>query len=215
MEKVVIIDYGMSNLHSVFSALNEVSNGQFDIQISQDHKDIENADKVVFPGQGAAADCMKQINSLRLIEPIKKAAAEKPFLGICMGMQVLLEYSDENNGTDCLGLIKGSVNAFLDSYAKANIEGLKIPHMGWNTIDIVKASPLLKDFDEEPRFYFAHSYHAVCDNTDAVLATTHHGYDLPVVFAQDNIYGAQFHPEKSHKFGMQLLKNFAGMEAQK
>lgn len=213
MEKVVIIDYGMSNLHSVYSALNEVSNGQFDIQISQDHKDIENADRVVFPGQGAAADCMKQINSLRLIEPIKKAAAEKPFLGICMGMQVLLEYSDENNGTDCLGLIKGSVNAFLDSYAKANIEGLKIPHMGWNTIRQSHDHPMWDNIDQDSYFYFVHSYFVNLDENHHAAGKTEYGIEFSSVLADGKVFAMQCHPEKSADNGLQLLKNFLNWNA--
>jgi len=213
MEKVVIIDYGMSNLHSVFSAFNEVSNGQFDIQISQDHKDIENADRIVFPGQGAAADCMQQINSLELIEPIKKAAAEKPFLGICMGMQVLLEHSDENNGTDCLGLIKGSVNAFLDSYTKANIKGLKIPHMGWNTIQQSYDHPMWDNIEQNSYFYFVHSYFVNLEENKHAAGKTEYGIEFSSVLADGKVFAMQCHPEKSAGNGLQLLKNFLNWNA--
>jgi len=208
MEKVVIIDYGMSNLHSVFSALKEVSSNDFDIKISQDLNEIDNADRVVFPGQGAAADCMRQINSLGLVESIKHAASEKPFLGICMGMQVLLDYSEENGGTDCLGIVKGSVNAFSKAYQQANTAQLKIPHMGWNTIQQSYDHPLWARIDQNSYFYFVHSYFVNLEENKHAAGITDYGIEFSSVLADGKLFAMQCHPEKSADNGLQLLKNF-------
>lgn len=208
MEKVVIIDYGMSNLHSVFSALKEISNNNFEIKISQDLKEIDNADRIVFPGQGAAADCMRQINTLGLVEPVKKAAAEKPFLGICMGMQVLLDYSEENGGTNCLGIIEGSVDAFSVTHKQAGINKLKIPHMGWNTIKQSYDHPLWANIDQESYFYFVHSYFVNLADNKHASGKTEYGIEFSSVLADGKVFAMQCHPEKSADNGLQLLKNF-------
>lgn len=208
MEKVVIVDYGMSNLHSVFSALNKVSDGQFDINISQRPDIINNADRIIFPGQGAAADCMQQIRELGLSDVIIKAASEKPFLGICMGMQVLLEHSDENGGTQCLGLIKGTVNAFDQAHQKANIAGLKIPHMGWNTILQKTDHPIWANIEQNSYFYFVHSYFVHLADTSQSVGETDYGIQFSSVLADGKVFAMQCHPEKSAGNGLQLLKNF-------
>ena len=158
MEKVAIVDYGMSNLHSVYSALKKVSDNKFDIEISQDPDVINNSDRIIFPGQGAAADCMQQIHSFELANAICRAAEEKPFLGICMGMQVLLDSSAENGGTECLGLISGSVNSFSIEHLKYTTEAYKIPHMGWNTINQKIDHPVWNNIEQNSYFYFVHSY---------------------------------------------------------
>jgi glutamine amidotransferase len=208
MEKVAIVDYGMSNLHSVFSALTKVSNGNFDIQISQDPDVISNSDRVVFPGQGAAADCMRQINQFGLADSIKKAASEKPFLGICMGMQVLLEHSQENNNTECLGLLKGSVKAFSKAFKKANISELKIPHMGWNTIDQKFDHPVWAGIEQHSYFYFVHSYYVSLADSKQSAGTTDYGIEFSSVLADGKVFAMQCHPEKSADNGLQLLTNF-------
>ena len=208
MEKVVIVDYGMSNLHSVFSALKEVSDNKFDIQISQDSKTIDSADRVIFPGQGAAADCMRQIRAFNLVESIQKAALEKPFLGICMGMQVLLEKSDENAGTECLGMIKGSVNAFAEAHKKAGIKKLKIPHMGWNTIKQSIDHPLWSNIKQDSYFYFVHSYFVHLSDSRQAAGKTDYGIEFSSVLADGKVFAMQCHPEKSADNGLQLLTNF-------
>lgn len=208
MEKVVVVDYGMSNLHSVYSALKEVSDNSFDIQVSQDLKIIDAADRIVFPGQGAAADCMKQINSLGLVEPIRKAATEKPFLGICMGMQVLLEHSDENGGTKCLGLIKGTVNSFASAYEKEHIKALKIPHMGWNTIRQSIDHPVWANIEQDSYFYFVHSYFVNLLDSKQAAGITDYGIEFSSVLADGKVFAMQCHPEKSADNGLQLLTNF-------
>ena len=208
MEKVAIVDYGMSNLHSVFSALNKVSNGQFDIQISTDPKVINDCDRVVFPGQGAAADCMRQINSFGLAESIHKAALEKPFLGICMGMQVLLERSEENNGTECLGLLKGTVNSFSAQFEASGLQAYKIPHMGWNTIQQKIDHPIWAGINQDSYFYFVHSYFVSLTNSKQSAGMTEYGIEFSSVLADGKVFAMQCHPEKSADNGLQLLTNF-------
>lgn len=208
MEKVAIVDYGMGNLHSVFSALDKVSDKNFDIQISNDPSVITDCDRIVFPGQGAAADCMHQINSLELADSIRKAASEKPFLGICMGMQVLLERSEENDGTDCLGLLGGTVNSFATKFASINTDGLKIPHMGWNTIEQKFDHPLWAGIDQQSYFYFVHSYYVSLTDSKQSAGITEYGVEFSSVLAQGKIFAMQCHPEKSADNGLQLLTNF-------
>lgn len=203
VEKVAIVDYGMSNLHSVHSALKQVANNQFEIEICQNAEQIENADRIVFPGQGAAADCMHQIDNFQLAKPIKKAASEKPFLGICMGMQVLLNYSEENEGTDCLGLIEGSVNRFEIQDAS-----LKVPHMGWNTIQQRNDHPLWHDIPQDSYYYFVHSYYVQLENMSQAAGITDYGIEFTSVLAQGKVFAMQCHPEKSADNGLQLLTNF-------
>lgn len=203
MEKVAIIDYGMSNLHSVHSALKQVANDQFDIEICQKAEDIDNADRIVFPGQGAAADCMHQIGIYKLADSIKKAAAEKPFLGICMGMQVLLSHSEENEGTDCLGLMDGAVYRFA-----LQDPSLKVPHMGWNTIQQRNDHPLWHDVPQNSYYYFVHSYYVQLENINQAAGTTDYGLEFSSVLADGNVFAMQCHPEKSSENGLQLLTNF-------
>ena len=212
MEKLVIVDYGMSNLHSVFSALQKVAEKDFSIEISHSRQAINNADRIVFPGQGAAEDCMRQINAFGLAEAIKTAALEKPFLGICMGMQVLLEHSQENNGTDCLGLIKGSVRAF-SSRGRANgrinrHKALKIPHMGWNTIRQKQDHPLWAGIDQNSYYYFVHSYYADPGEPSQAAGRTEYGIEFSSVLADGKVFAMQCHPEKSAENGLRLLANF-------
>ena len=203
MEKVVIVDYGMSNLHSVNSALKKVAGDQFRIEICQDPGEIENADRVVFPGQGAAADCMRQINECQLTEPLKKAASEKPFLGICMGMQVLLNVSEENDGTECLGLIDGTVNRFV-----MDDPSMKVPHMGWNTIQQKIDHPLWHEVEQNSYYYFVHSYYVQLASMEHSAGVTDYGVEFSSVLADGKVFAMQCHPEKSADNGLQLLTNF-------
>lgn len=207
MEKIAVVDYGMSNLHSVTSALNAVSNDRQIIEVCQRAEDIDNADRVVFPGQGAAADCMKQIQACALVPGLKKAAQEKPFLGICMGMQVLLEHSEENGGTSCLGMVSGSVQRF-DTNMRIEGDRLKVPHMGWNQIQQTMDHPLWHGIHQDSYFYFVHSYYVALAHNEKAAGRTHYGIDFTSVLAQDNIFAMQCHPEKSADNGLQLLKNF-------
>lgn len=208
MEKVAIVDYGMSNLHSVFSALKKVSDNKFDVEITQDSKVINNSDRIIFPGQGAAADCMQQIHTLDLSDSILKAAQEKPFLGICMGMQVLLDSSAENGGTECLGLIHGTVNPFSTAHQKIETASYKIPHMGWNTIDQKIDHPLWNNIEQNSYFYFVHSYFVSLQKGEQIAGSTEYGIEFSSVLADGKVFAMQCHPEKSADNGLQLLTNF-------
>lgn len=208
MENVVIVDYGMGNLHSVYSALVHVANGRSQIQVTHDVDIIKNADKVVFPGQGAAADCMHAINTLELRQAIVEAAAEKPFLGICMGLQVLLDHSDENDGITCLGVYSGSVKNFSLNFNSQQRKQLKVPHMGWNTIRQINDHPLWAGIPQNSYFYFVHSYYVAMDNRENVSGVTDYGFEFASVIAGDKVFAMQCHPEKSADNGLKLLKNF-------
>ena len=208
MERVVIVDYGMSNLHSVYSALTLIADDAIELKVTQDIHDIASADKVVFPGQGAAADCMRALNEHGLVETIVQASKEKPFLGICMGMQVLLESSEENDGTQCLGVYQGSVKNFNKAFTKCSITGLKVPHMGWNTIKTKFDHPLWQGIDQESYFYFVHSYFASPRQEEQIAGSTNYGFEFASVIASGKVFAMQCHPEKSGENGLQVLRNF-------
>ena len=207
MGTIAIIDYGMSNLSSVVKATEYVAPNE-NVIVSSDLNEINNADKIIFPGQGAARKCMESIHNKNLTEVIKKNSKEKPFLGICMGMQVLMDSSDENNGTKCLGIIKGKVEKFQNREDNK----IKIPHMGWNKIIIKNDHPIWNNIDNESYFYFVHSYFVKPSENNYVLGETNHGEIFSSVIAKDNIIAIQGHPEKSSSTGLQFLKNFIGMK---
>jgi len=205
LDTIAIIDYGMSNLSSVVKATKYVAPNE-KVIISSDSNEINNADKIIFPGQGAAKKCMESIYDKNLSKVIKKSSQEKPFLGICMGMQVLMDHSDENSGTECLSIIEGKVEKF-----KSNKNNkIKIPHMGWNKITKKKDHPIWHKIDEQSYFYFVHSYFIKPYEKDYILGETNHGKDFCSVIAKDNIIAIQGHPEKSSSAGLQFLKNFIG-----
>lgn len=200
---ITIIDYGMGNLGSIKNMLKKIGVGAI---ISSNHKVIEDADKLILPGIGAFDAGMKNLDDLGLITILNSKVIKNntPILGICLGMQLLTKCSEEGN-TQGLGWIDAQTVQFKFD---GNNNTLKVPHMGWNTTCINKESPLFNEMFVEPRFYFVHSYHVVCNNDHDILTTTHHGYEFASSIQKDNIMGVQFHPEKSHKFGMRLLKNF-------
>ena len=193
----------MSNLSSVAKAVKYVAPNE-KVIISSNPNEIDSAEKVIFPGQGAAEKCMESIHNKKLSEVIKKNSSEKPFLGICMGMQVLMEFSNENNGTECLGIIKGSVERFETQ----ENQKIKIPHMGWNKVHLSNTHPMWNKIDSDSRFYFVHSFYAEITNKSLEMATSSHGEKFTCAIAKDNIFAVQFHPEKSSELGLQLLKNF-------
>jgi len=206
---IAVVDYGMGNLRSVSKALEHVvQNGQRVI-VSSDAGEIADAERVVFPGQGAARDCMQQLKDLKLDEVVLHAANEKPFLGICMGMQVLMSHSEENQGIDCMGLYSGDVRAFSDEKLATQMQSLKVPHMGWNEVSHKQAHPLWQGIKENNRFYFVHSYYVDPEDKALVTGTTQYGIEFATVIARDNVFAAQFHPEKSAHDGLQLLENFS------
>lgn len=208
MSSVAVIDYGMGNLRSVAKALEQVANGA-QVIVSSDAATILHADRVVFPGQGAMRDCMNELQQRELGEVIRTCISSKPFLGICMGMQVLMDYSEENNGRAGLGMIPGQVLRFADGLQDFKTgEKLKIPHMGWNEVHQTRAHPLWRDIAQDSRFYFVHSYYVQADNKNLIAASTAYPDDFTSAIAKDNIFAVQFHPEKSQRIGLTLLANF-------
>ncbi len=204
-EKLVVIDYGMGNLKSVAQALERVAPDTL-VQISSDPADIDAADRIVFPGQGAAGDCMRNIERAGLLQSILQACREKPFLGICMGLQVLLEVSDENAGTHCIGLIPGRVEKFDRSDHQT---GFKVPHMGWNEVEQCTSHPLWEGIPDRARFYFVHSYFVRPDDNTWIAGSTDYMHPFASALARDNVFATQFHPEKSARDGLRLLHNFS------
>jgi glutamine amidotransferase len=205
---IVIIDYGMGNLRSVQKGFEHVG---ITAEIVRDAKAIENASAVVLPGVGAFRDCMGNLKELGLIEPIVRKIEEgTPYLGICLGLQILFTESDEFGRTEGLNLIPGRVRRFaFDREAGGASPTLKIPHMGWNTINKVKAPPILQDVPDQAHLYFVHSYYVVPDDESVIATTTNYGIDFTSMVWKDNIYATQFHPEKSQDVGLTILKQFA------
>lgn len=204
---IVIIDYGMGNLHSVAKAVEHVATPADRVLVTDDPELVRIADRVVFPGQGAARDCMAAINRHHVRQAVLDAAGSKPFLGICMGLQVLLEHSEENAGTDLLGLISGQVR-FFGIQRDAAGQVLKIPHMGWNQVHQVGNHPLWSGIPQDSRFYFVHSYYVDPQDPCLVAGNTDYGVRFTSVLARDTLFAVQFHPEKSADHGLQLLSNF-------
>lgn len=206
MQTVAVVDYGMGNLRSVERALKHVSpraRVAADVFITDDPDRVRRADRVVFPGQGAMPDCMGNLRQTGLEEAVREAAAAKPFLGICVGMQMLLGRSEEGD-TPGLDLIPGAVRRFQPPAGS----GMKVPHMGWNEVEHGGNHPLWQGIASGERFYFVHSY--FCDPADAAVSTGFCEYSLrfTAALASANIFATQFHPEKSHTAGLNLYLNF-------
>ena len=211
---IVVVDYGMGNLRSVSKALEHVVRDKQHVIISSKASEIADAERVVFPGQGAARDCIKQLTDLKLDEVVLRSAREKPFLGICMGMQILMGHSEENQGIECMGFYEGNVRAFSDVSLCSEMQSLKIPHMGWNRVTRKQQHPLWHKIQDNSRFYFVHSYYVDPDDKSIIAGTTEYGIDFVSVLAKDNVFAAQFHPEKSAHDGLQLLNNFCRWNGQ-
>ena len=195
---LALIDYGVGNLHSVAKALEFVGG---DAKLTCAADDIELADKIVLPGVGAFGDCMKNLEATGLIPTIKaQIAAGKPILGICVGLQILFEGSEESPNVDGLNVFSGRVKRICAG-------DLKIPHMGWNSIKFGN-SKLFKGLSGEPYYYFVHSYHAAPNDKNIIAATTTYGETVTAAIERDNIFATQFHPEKSGDVGLLVLKNF-------
>jgi glutamine amidotransferase len=211
METIGVIDYGMGNLHSLAKSLERVAGNQR-ILISYDTKALLECDRLVLPGVGGVRACMDELHRLELDQMVIEAARKRPLLGICLGMQVLLERSDENGGVNTLGLIPGSVVRFPDPAPETDPalrhERLKVPHMGWNQVHQTHAHPVWGGVPDQSWFYFVHSYHAVTQNPAHTLGTADYIQTFTAAVARDNIVGFQFHPEKSHDVGLRLLANF-------
>ena len=206
-----VIDYGMGNLHSAHGALQSVA-PDTQVLVTGDPEVILRADHVVLPGVGAIRDCVAEIYAQGIDAVVREVAASKPLLGICVGLQAMMERSEENGGVDGLGLFRGQVKYFGDDL-RENGERLKVPHMGWNTVSQGK-HPLWNGIADDTRFYFVHSYHVKAENDEQVKGRGHYGVDFAAAMGQDNVFAVQFHPEKSHNAGLALLKNFLNWDGQ-
>ncbi len=204
---IAIIDYGIGNLYSVEKALKFVGG---EVKVTSNAEDLKNAEKLVLPGVGAFGDCMKNLEATGLIPTIlEQVLMHKPLLGICVGLQILFERSEESPNVRGLGVFKGEVK-------KIRADGLKIPHMGWNSIQIGRkdnlikfgASKLLAGLEGKNYFYFVHSYHAVPSNENLVTAVTNYGENVTAAVELGKVFATQFHPEKSGDVGLKVLKNF-------
>ena len=197
---IAIIDYDAGNIKSVEKALNYLGEEAI---ITRDHDEIVNSDKVILPGVGAFGDAMEKLRSYGLDKVIYEVVEKKiPFLGICLGLQLLFEKSDETPGVKGLGILPGEVLRIPDK------EGLKIPHMGWNSIKIKKGARLFKDIPEDSYVYFVHSYYLKAGREEDVTATTEYSALIHASVEHDNVFACQFHPEKSSEIGLKILKNF-------
>tara|TARA_Y100001968_G_scaffold321983_1_gene357313 strand:- start:2060 stop:2683 length:624 start_codon:yes stop_codon:yes gene_type:complete len=203
MQKIAVLDYGMANLHSVAKAIEKVSTNNR-IFISNDLKEIQASNKLVIPGVGAIRDCMNSIASQGMDDLIRRFSEEKPILGVCVGMQLLLQGSEENGGTECLGLLDG----FLEKLKPA--KDIKVPHMGWNKVFQKRDHPMFNGISQNSFFYFVHSYAAL--NSENKVSITSHGEDFVSSVYKDNIFAVQFHPEKSQQDGLRIYKNFISWE---
>ena len=199
---ICIIDYGTGNIKSVVNMLRRLDCAA---DVSSDVTTVKAAEKLILPGVGAFDQGMKRLQETGIAEVVKHKVLREntPLLGICLGAQLLLASSEEGRG-EGLRLVGGKVVRFQPSSGS-----MKVPHMGWNNVAVRKKNPLFKGLEEEARFYFVHSYHFSMEDDEDVIGTTEYGYPFVSAFRRRNVYGVQFHPEKSHKFGMTLLRNFA------
>lgn len=205
-ETVAVIDYGMGNLHSVASALRKV--GASNVVVSADADFIRAADRVILPGVGAIRDCMGEIRRLGFDHLVPELVANgRPLLGVCVGLQSLMDSSEENGGVECLGVFPGEVRYFGDDLRGDAGERLKVPHMGWNNVSLGDHA-LWHGLEDGSRFYFVHSYHVASADASQVHATANYGLEFDVALARDAVFAVQFHPEKSGDNGMRLLNNF-------
>ncbi len=213
MQHVAVIDYGMGNLRSVSKALESVATENTAIEVTADPERISTASHVVFPGVGAIRDCISELQRLELDAVIHDVAKQKPFLGVCLGMQALLTRSEENGGVDSLNIIPGNVCHFnVDN--TVNGERLKVPHMGWNQVNQTLSHPLWNNIEQDSRFYFVHSYFVQPSDSNVTAATTAYPEKFTSAVHKDNVFAVQFHPEKSQHVGLQLLKNFLAWDGQ-
>lgn len=204
---IVVINYGIGNLASIKNMLRKA--GVADVEISADAEDLRRADKVILPGVGHFDNAMKKLKASGLFDLLNEKVLEEktPVIGICLGAQMLAKGSEEGSEE---GL--GWIDAYCEKFDTAKMEKpLPVPNMGWADVEVKKDSALIKNLPDELRFYFTHSYHIVCENIADQLLTANYGFEYTAAVEKENIFGTQFHPEKSHKFGMKLLSNFARM----
>ena len=199
---IAIVDYGAGNIFSVKNALDYIG---VENKLTADAKDLVNADRIILPGVGAFPWAMKMLNSSGLVDVIREQAKVKPFLGLCLGMQLIFDKGYEFEETDGLGLIKGTVK-------KIERDDLSIPHMGWNSLIVNNECPLLDGLSQDEYVYFVHSYAAVCDDKDVAAYCDYGGKITALVYDGKYVYGSQFHPEKSGTAGLKMLKNFSELK---
>ena len=206
---VAVVDYGMGNLRSVSQAvLHAAQDSGLDVIITSRPEEVRAAERVVLPGQGAMRDCMRELDESGLREAVLEAAANKPLMGVCVGMQMLLDHSEEQD-TPGLGLIPGRVRRFqLDGQLQPDGSRYKVPHMGWNQVRQTQSHPIWQGVPDESFFYFVHSYFAVPENLAHSAGESDYGGSFTCVVARDNIFASQFHPEKSAAHGLALYRNF-------
>ena len=204
---VAVIDYGMGNLHSVAKALEHVAPNAR-VTVTNNPTEIRAADRVVFPGVGAMRDCMAGIRQVGADVLVKEAIAQKPVLAICVGMQALMTHSEENSGVDCLNILQGAVRFFGSDLRDRDGQRLKVPHMGWNEVQQIKSHAVWSNIPQNSRFYFVHSYYVSAQDRSLVAAGGDYGVAFDAALLTKNLFAVQFHPEKSHTTGLQLLKNF-------
>jgi glutamine amidotransferase len=207
--RVAVVDYGMGNLRSVSQAVRHVAVGEgLVVQVTADPDQVRAAERVILPGQGAMRDCMRELRDSGLLGAVLEAAQTKPLLGVCVGMQMLLEHSEEQD-TPGLGVIPGRVRRFrLDGRLQPDGSRYKVPQMGWNRVHATRAHPLWAGIPEGAWFYFVHSYYAEPDDSAHQAAESDYGGRFTCALARDNIFATQFHPEKSADHGLQLYRNF-------
>ncbi len=200
---IAIVDYGAGNLHSVKSAFDYLGSNTI---ITSTPSEIESASGVILPGVGSFGDAMKSMQESGLVDVIKNSATSgKPFLGICLGLQLLFENSEESPDVSGLGILPGKIVKIPSD------NGLKVPHIGWNSLDVVNQDGIFKGLEKEPYVYFVHSYYLKADNAEDVAANTHYGVEINCAVQRDNLCAVQFHPEKSGETGLKILSNFIDM----
>ncbi|MCY0967339.1 imidazole glycerol phosphate synthase subunit HisH [Parathalassolituus penaei] len=207
-----VIDYGMGNLHSAHGALQAVAGADTRVLVTSDPEVIRSADHVVLPGVGAIRDCMAEIRRQGIDQVVAEVRKTKPLLGICVGLQAMMDSSEENGGVDCMGLFPGKVRFFGNDLVEDGTK-LKVPHMGWNKVQQVE-HPLWAGIADNSRFYFVHSYYVEAVNPSQVKGRGHYGVDFAAAMGEGNVFAVQFHPEKSHNAGLALLKNFLNWDGQ-
>ncbi len=202
----------MGNLHSVSKAIEHVAPDSH-VLVTSDPALIRGADRVILPGVGAIRDCMAEIKRLEVDKLVREVSQDRPFLGICVGMQALMQHSEENNGVDCIGLLPGKVKFFGEPLMDGDLK-LKVPHMGWNRVSQTQSHPLWQGINDEERFYFVHSFYVAMEESGYVMGRSDYGQSIDAAVGHDNIFAVQFHPEKSQHAGLALLKNFVQWNGQ-
>jgi glutamine amidotransferase len=203
--EIVVVDYDAGNLRSVQRALEAVGQRP---RVTGDPRDVERAEALVLPGVGSAQDCMRKLGARGLIQPLREyAASGRPFLGVCVGLQLLFDGSEEGGGVECLGMLPGMVKRFPGG------PGLKVPQIGWNSVSFSRDHPLLQDIPDGSYFYFVHSYYADPAEREITIGSADYGVEFAAIVARDNVLATQFHPEKSADRGLRIYANFGRIAA--